>query len=151
MRELEQLADKLFPDCSHEYNIARSSWQRIATDPTFEYKVRAIKNPPWPVPCWTGTINEAIPVAKNLDCYTVISVDGSQIYPDRHNNASCFLVNIGSVILPYGISVTNVQFNSVPHVFSSYDKDRSKMRFSAVLVDCKAISIDTVRVDAKTI
>jgi len=136
MRELEQLADKLFPDCSYEYNIARNSWQRIATDPTFEYKAQAIKNPPWPVPCWTGTIDEAIPVAKNLDHYTVISVDGSQIYPDRHNNASCFLVNIGSVILPYGTSITNVQFNSVPHVFSSGDKDRSEMRFSADLVDC---------------
>lgn len=136
MRELEQLADKLFPDCSYEYNIARSSWQRIVTDPTFEYKVRAIKNPPWPVPCWTGALDESIPVTKNLDYYTVISVDGSQIYPDRHNNASCFLVNIGSVILAYGTSVTNVQFNSVPHVFSSYDEDRSEMSFSADLVDC---------------
>jgi len=135
MRELEQLADKLFPDCSYEFNIARSSWQRIITDPTFKYKAREIKNPPWPVPCWTGTIDEAIPVGKNLGYYTVISVDGSQIYPDRHNNASCFLVNIGSVILAYGTFATNVQFDSVPHVFSSYDK-RSKMSFSADLVDC---------------
>ena len=49
VQELQQLADKLFPDYSYEYNIAQMSWQRLAADPTFEYKVRAIKNSPWPV------------------------------------------------------------------------------------------------------
>jgi len=136
IRELQQLADKLFPDYSYEHDIARSSWQRIVADSTFEYKVRAIKNPPWPVPCWTGIVDKAIPVAKNLDHYTVVSVDGSQIYPDRHNNASCFLVNIGSVILPYGTSVTSAKFNSVPHVFTRCDESIAQMGVSADLVDC---------------
>ena len=33
---------------------------------------------------------------------TVIAADGSQIFPDRHEVASCYLINIGSVAIHYG-------------------------------------------------
>ncbi len=137
MRELRQLADKLFPDYSYEWDIAQKSWQRLAADQTFIYKVREINNPPWPVPIWVGTIDKALPVTKNLNDYIVISVDGSQIYPDRHNNASCFLINIGSVVLPYGVKGACVTFDSTPHVFTHDNEDIADFGISTDLVDCR--------------
>lgn len=34
--------------------------------------------------------------------FTVIATDGSQIFPDRHEIAFCYLINISSVVLHYG-------------------------------------------------
>ncbi|MGB8367058.1 MAG: DNA double-strand break repair nuclease NurA, partial [Candidatus Babeliales bacterium] len=137
MRELQQLADKLFPDYSPAYDLAQKSWYRLVADPTFIYKVREFQNPPWPVPTWIDSINKVIPVAKNINDYTIVSVDGSQIYPDRHNNISCFLINIGSVILPYGIQQGGIAFNSVPYIFTHDDEDIVDLGISPEVVDCR--------------
>lgn len=116
MRALEQVAGKLFADHTHAYTIARETWAKIANDPTFIYKIRET-NFPWPVPFWQGKLDEAIPVTLPIPPYHVISVDGSQIYPDRHQGNSCFLINIGSVVLHYGITDKPVFFACEPHVF----------------------------------
>jgi len=34
--------------------------------------------------------------------HTVVATDGSQIFPDRHEVASCYLINIGRVAIAYG-------------------------------------------------
>ena len=34
--------------------------------------------------------------------FTVIATDGSQIFPDRHEIALCYLINISSIVLHYG-------------------------------------------------
>lgn len=39
----------------------------------------------------------------------VLASDGSQIFPDRHEAMMCYLINIGSVALPYG-------FDMAPHL-----------------------------------
>jgi hypothetical protein len=33
---------------------------------------------------------------------TVVAADGSQIFPDRNEVASCFLINVGYVMITYG-------------------------------------------------
>ncbi|MBD3305907.1 hypothetical protein GF339_05970 [candidate division KSB3 bacterium] len=47
---------------------------------------------------------------------TVIATDGSQIYPDRHEFASCYLINIGIVVLPYGTRESPM-LHSQPRLF----------------------------------
>ncbi len=133
--ELQQLADKLFVDTSQAHDLAQSIWQRIAQDPIFKHKVRALKQTPWPVPLWDDNLVEVIPIVQNIDNYCVLSVDGSQIYPDRHQQVSCFLINIGSVVLSYGLPHKRVQFDSVPFVFTNDDEE--KLNFSTDLVNCR--------------
>ncbi len=116
MQALEQVAGKLFADNTQAYTIARETWVKIANDPTFVYKIREITSP-WPLPSWQGRLDEAIPVTMPTLPYHVISVDGSQIYPDRHQGNSCFLINIGSVVLHYGVTDNPVLFACEPHVF----------------------------------
>ncbi|MBI4530628.1 MAG: DNA double-strand break repair nuclease NurA [Candidatus Latescibacteria bacterium] len=47
---------------------------------------------------------------------TVIATDGSQIFPDRHEVASCFLINIGSAVIHYGTG-ERPQLTSRPLLF----------------------------------
>ena len=100
MEQLQSISDGLFLDISPEFRIAQDSWQRIIEDPTFLYKIRQIATP-WLVPDWYEDLKAVVPVAPISGPYTVLGVDGSQIYPDRHQGTPCFLINIGSVLLRY--------------------------------------------------
>lgn len=135
MKEFQILKDQLFADFSHEYDIARAAWQRIVEDPLFVHKVKAA-SAPWPTPSWQGKLDQLFPI-KPISKYTVISVDGSQIYPDRHQGASCFLVNIGTVHLSYGGTHKPVHFDSIPHLFTGHEQAEDMGPVSVDLVNCR--------------
>ncbi|MBI2954284.1 MAG: DNA double-strand break repair nuclease NurA [Chloroflexi bacterium] len=67
----------------------------------------------WPVGRPTESLNARYPLPGPLDQYTVIATDGSQIEPDRHRGALCYLLNIGQVLLRYGPDARAV-LRSVP-------------------------------------
>ncbi len=119
MRELQGVADQLFVDYSQEHVHAQTLFAQMATDPTFPYKINEIRDKsPWPLPSWSETLNDIIPINSSVSKYSVLSVDGSQIYPDRHQGTACYLINVGSVVLRYGMQSTPVAFDSVPYVFA---------------------------------
>jgi hypothetical protein len=120
MRELESVSSKLFVDFSSEFDVARAVWQSIATDDSFLPMVSdATYN--LPLPLWNGILGDHIIVDPHkVPMRTLVGVDGSQIYPDRHQGSSCFLINIGSIILSYGIT-RPVKFSSDPQVFVGDD------------------------------
>lgn len=116
---LGEKIDQLFPDYRHEHDIARQIWHQICQDPLFVTKARAVVAP-WPVPQWVGALDKTYSVSPWNGNYRALSVDGSQIYPDRHQHASCFLINIGSVDICYKKDQKSmVLFDSQPFVFSS--------------------------------
>lgn len=133
--ELQQVADKLFVDTTSFYHHAQDIWRIISQDQTFLYKVRQVTNAPWPIPLWQGSLNEVIPIKQHINSYVACSVDGSQIYPDRHNVLSCCLINTGSVVVPYGIKDKKVQLFSDPCVFAGIDEDQHA--FTTDGVNCK--------------
>lgn len=45
------------------------------------------------------------PCAAKPKQFSVIATDGSQIFPDRHELAFCYLINISSIVLHYGTGV----------------------------------------------
>lgn len=64
---------------------------------------------------WQGEINEFYPFLDcNLD-YSLLAIDGSQIYPDRHEGVEAFLINIGSVEINYLQS--SITCKTIPHFF----------------------------------
>lgn len=131
--ELSLLSHQLFIDQSVEYNLAQQIWEKIAADPTFVYKAKAFKAP-FPIPSWQAKLNDAIDVHYPLEKYQIVSVDGSQIYPDRHTAVSCFLINIGTVILRYGIESKPVFFDSIPYVLT--ENEQQELPFSTEVVNC---------------
>jgi NurA domain len=133
--ELNNLADKLFVDTTPSYHLAQDIWQSIIQDSTFVYKVRQVHDAPWPVPLWNDTIGDIVPIERFTYPHVVLSVDGSQIYPDRHNVLSCCLINTGSVVLPYNGEQKRVQLFSEPTVFAGADEN--KQPFTTDGVNCK--------------
>ena len=117
-------ADRLFIDMSESSQVARQAWQEICNDPTFVYKVRSCLDAPWPVPDWSDPLNTTVFCQKDMLPYVAISVDGSQIYPDRHYGISCFLINIGTVVIPY-VPDEKVVLTNTPYIFTPDDEWQS--------------------------
>jgi hypothetical protein len=72
------------------------------------------------LPTWQGNLADAIDVSQPPTAYRALSIDGSQIYPDRHAGVSCFLINIGMVDIVYGPSA-RARFASMPYIFAGDD------------------------------
>lgn len=47
-------------------------------------------------------LDQTHPLPARPPTLSVAATDGSQIFPDRHEVAGCFLINIGYILLPYG-------------------------------------------------
>jgi hypothetical protein len=116
-KELTRISDNLFVSYSDEYERARQVWNRIVDDEIFAQKCACHA---WalPIPSWSGRLNAATDSGKNNAPYTVIAVDGSQIYPDRHQGTSCYLINIGLIAIDYGLTSSCVQIMTEPYVFT---------------------------------
>lgn len=63
--------------------------------------------------------------------YAVAAADGSQIFPDRHEVALCYLINVGTVLIRYG-SRPGVEMGSRPELFfreaDLYEEDAAGRR-----------------------
>jgi hypothetical protein len=119
---LEGMADALFVHNPIEYAVLQSVWQRVVADPTFLYKIQGVSDAPWPIPTWQGALDASFPVKAYCGPYVALSVDGSQIYPDRHQGVSCYLINIGMIRLSYGVPQVSVAIVSEPYVFGGQEQ-----------------------------
>ena len=70
----------------------------------------------WLLPGMHEPLDRTYPRPPRLETVTVAATDGSQIFPDRHEVSSCYLINIGYVLLHYG-AVEQPLMNSMPTLF----------------------------------
>jgi hypothetical protein len=127
-KELAHATQAFFVDYGREQVTARQLWEQIRSDAQFTHK---IQHNSWPylVPLWQGNLDAQELVESRLDEYCVYAVDGSQIYPDRHQGVACYLINIGTALLQYGqfSGQSKAQFSSQPFLMtapSSYLTER---------------------------
>ncbi len=121
LKQLESQANDLFVDYSNEFNLAKKIWHEIANDPLFIHKIKAV-SAPWLIPSWSGTLDTTVSIPTGKKEYTAFAVDGSQIYPDKHQGTTCYLINIGAVCIWYGRSKP-VWLWSEPYVFVNDQKE----------------------------
>lgn len=147
-KEISKISDSIFYDFSTELKIANETWSIICKEEEFQDKVKKSQLP-LILPSWQDKLDDKYEV-QPISEYTIVSVDGSQIYPDRHQGTSCFLLNIGSIILDYGTTST-AKFDTVPYLFSSLDEEnstdvvdcrRQEYEFKAGLEICKDLKSD---------
>lgn len=119
-KELVAVEGSLFSDYSDEYARARALWQQICSDGAFAYKVKA-SAVPWPMPTWRGELGARYPIAVQTEPYCVASVDGSQVFPDRHQGTMCYLINVGTVVIAYGIPGKGATLSNEPFVYTGAD------------------------------
>ncbi len=133
LQQMHALASQLFIDYSGDHQLARGVWEKISQDAAFIYAVRAAQAfSPLLLATWEPeqNISQACAITLPLKdasasaasfCYRVISVDGSQIYPDRHQGSNCFLINVGMVMLAYGLSGKSAALSCWPTVYSGQE------------------------------
>jgi hypothetical protein len=104
----------------------------------------ASSHTPWPIAGLYECLNLHYAAPPAPAEYTVLATDGSHIDVDRHKSAHCFLINIGSVKLHYGLN-PGAELDSQPHLYSE-DKDlvikteankRRKQAIEGTLLDAR--------------
>lgn len=136
LEEINRVSEELF--CREESfdPFLRTIWSAMSKDDSFA-SIVATAAITKKLPTWWGTLHDVFAIKSSPDSYEVIAIDGSQIYPDRHFPISCFLINIGSVILRYGsMNEKAVVFDSHPHLFYRYELEDGVYDQSRSLVNC---------------
>ena len=140
-KQISKFADKIFPNLFQSSDLAQKKWQEICNDPYFLQKVDVAESS-FLVPGWQGNLSDIFQIKNDLKDYSVLAVDGSQIYPDRNfSGASCFLVNSGGCFLKYGQQSIAKFFNE-PKLFLPDDIKDERFSFSRDLVDLKREEIE---------
>lgn len=136
MEAVTTVSRSLFVDTSNAHAIARNTWQAIVDDQAFLAKARRIETK-WALPSWSDRLDTVVPVDVVSDLYQIVSVDGSQVYPDRHQGTSCYLINIGSVVIHYGSPINPVTFTSWPTVFAGAEEEYCQGANIHEVINCR--------------
>ncbi len=135
--EIERVSDELFLDDSDAFKKLYKEWQTLCADSLIAHKVKNARVS-WPLPSWDASqsLQIALDVSPVQGAYHVASVDGSQIYPDRHMGISCYLINTGTVVLHYDGRADAVSLFSEPAIFTGLEDEQS-LELSVELVNGK--------------
>ena len=116
LHELTNATTSFFVDYQREQIHASELWQMVCNDTRL---AATIAHTTWHylVPRWHERLDVQQPVAAQQEPYTVFAVDGSQIYPDRHQGLACYVINIGTALLQYGHK-SSAAFTSQPFLFA---------------------------------
>lgn len=132
LKEISCIEDRLFPSYENSKFLINMLWNNISSNLLFNDKVTAISEVEF-LPTWKGKINQVYSI-KDINNYSVLALDGSQIYPDRNLPiGECFLINIGGILLEYS-KEAKVRLFSKPKIFLPEDLDDSLV-FSKDIVD----------------
>ena len=123
-KELAQATFSYASEYAREHGQARDLWNGLCVDGRL---ARVISQQEWPylVPSWhnleQGSLHSHVEVKDDCGDYSVFAVDGSQVYPDRHQGMACYLINIGVVFLRYSTAHrvrSSASFSSEPFFMS---------------------------------
>jgi len=99
---------------SSQHERARELWQRVCIDEMFCAAIQEM-SVPYLMPSWSDRLDKTTVMAPQ-STYRVVGVDGSQLYPDRHEGMQCFVINVGVVDITYGSATSTVTFDASPYV-----------------------------------
>lgn len=143
IKQIEAQAEHLFFDTTSLLADARVLFARMAADQTF-FSTSSLIPASQQLPEWVEQLDAAHVVAPVNNPYTVIAVDGSQIYPDRHYGASYYLLNFGTVVLQYGGAQARAQFTSEPMVCVPNEHDGEE-QLSIDVINCRRHELELRR------
>lgn len=102
--------------------ILQAQWAKIIHSPDFKEQALEAESS-FLLPTWNEPLHAKYVVKKNNAPYLILGVDGSQIYPDRHQRHIPYsLINIGSISIEYE-SATPVTLFSEPELLPLQIKD----------------------------
>jgi len=141
-KKLEQSTHLFIEEFSQGQTVAYTLWKALIHDQALQEKINAISSK-YHIPAWYEKLGQTYTIAPYAYHYRMISVDGSQIYPDRHQGFACYLINIGTVIISYA-APSSVVVDSAPFLFTGYEEDSMPL-FSQELVNCHRSELEFAR------
>lgn len=136
LAQIQSVSSELFHDNSALVAQAKTLWKLMVNDLQFaDVAQRVAKREQ--LPEWHGRLDDVHPVAQQEAPYTVLAVDGSQIYPDRHYGVACYLLNFGTVVLQYGVTDATVDFSSQPMLCIPNEQDLAEDGLSIDVINCR--------------
>lgn len=88
---------------------------------------------------------EPVGLFQNIDtcknAHSVVACDGSQVMPTQHEVASCFLINIGAVVLHYG-APSRAILSTYPFLFHKQDEIYPLINKRRVHIDETLVSFE---------
>ena len=106
--------DERYEQLQHTVDVLHSQSNNLEQ---LEKKIEASKLT-WLVAHLVEPIDRRCPPPAASKEYTVIATDGSHIDVDRHQPTHCYLINIGGVVLRYGLK-PDAMLDSTPHLYAS--------------------------------
>jgi hypothetical protein len=142
LRQIEAQSDQLWSDTSALYAYARVLFQKMAADNVFFTTSSSIPLSQQ-LPQWLEPFDAMHSISTHAGAYTVIAVDGSQIYPDRHYGASYYLLNLGGAVLRYNTN-SSAHFYSEPLVCVPSETD-DEDACSIDMINCRRHELELRR------
>jgi hypothetical protein len=78
---------------------------------------------------WLGEITDFYPFLECKPEYSLLAIDGSQIYPDRHEGFEAFLINIGTVEINYRLGT--ICCKTLPNFYPRIEKLNAKLKLES--------------------
>lgn len=100
MQELLKSLPALFKENVNEHKSARALFSWLQSNHQVQETFVAIARQE-KLPSWEGSLDAAQTIVPHEHPYSVLAVDGSQIYPDRHQGMACYLLNAGAAHFIY--------------------------------------------------
>jgi hypothetical protein len=97
-------------------DTARSVWQQLIHHNDLQQQLMQ-KN----IIGFTQPINTSYNADVKSNHYAACGIDGSQIYPDRHEGFSEYLINVGTAHFMYN-TVSDAELKSKPYLFSGFER-----------------------------
>lgn len=119
MQELIQSVPTLFKETTNERALAHAIFSWLQNNPSEAEKLQALQSS-FAIPTWQGAFDAIMPIEPHEHPYAVVAVDGSQIYPDRHQGLSCYLLNSGVAHFMYG-EKSSARLFSTPSLITQND------------------------------
>jgi hypothetical protein len=135
-KEFASIADSIFSLSTPQISLTLEEWKTMTNSSAFKAGVQAAQKTT-PLALCLEDFSEFYNIAPMQTNYTILGVDGSQVYPDRHlSSTNCFLINTGYCLLEYR-SQSKATLFSTPKVFQPQASRNSEIPFSADIVDLK--------------
>lgn len=137
IKELQATVPKISFSTTSELACAEHVWKLLINHVEIAETVKNISSD-WILPVWHENLSTNFKIEVHNPPYRVLAVDGSQIYPDRHQGIACYLINIGIAQLNYSDSESSVFFDSIPYLFS----DSSEFELTPDIVNCRRSELE---------